>query len=144
MLRNRLRQLRRNNRGSAVVECSLILMLLFAILIGIFDVAQVMYVHQGITERVRAALRYGTVNAYNETAIRNVVLYGQHSVPTGAQPSFGLTAENVSVSRIGNSTAADRIVITVSNYGYEFISPWIAGARTGTPITNSLPYEGVQ
>jgi Flp pilus assembly protein TadG len=144
MLLNRLHRLRRNQRGSAMVESSLIMMVLFAIVIGIFDVAQVMYVHQGITERVRAALRYGTVNSYNESAIRNVVLYGQTAAPTGAQPSFGLTAGNVSVSRLGNNTSADRIVITVTNYSYEFLSPWIAGARTGTPITNSLPYEGVQ
>ena len=133
---------KKHERGNVLVESSLILIVIMSMLISIFDFGQVLFLHQSLTERVREALRYGTVNAYDATAIQNYVIYGQPSPPDGAVANYSLTAAMVSVQRADTGTPEDRIVITVSNYPYVFLSPFIAGQQRGAPITETLPYEG--
>lgn len=131
----------RNQRGNGLVEAALALLVFMSMLLCVFDFAQVLYLHQSITERVREALRYGIVNSYDATAIQNYVLYGQPTQPAGASPYFSLTSNMVSVQRVDAGTSEDRIVITVSNFPYVFLSPYIAGNKTGAAITEALPYE---
>ena len=51
----------RSQRGQAMIEGALVTLLLAALLIGIFDVAQVLFVRQTFTTRARGAARYGAV-----------------------------------------------------------------------------------
>src|SRR5262245_50617412 len=62
-------------RGSALVESTLVLLVSLALFIGIGDLAQVLFVHQSLVERVREGLRYGVIT-YDTYAIQNIVLYG--------------------------------------------------------------------
>lgn len=137
-----MKQNRKSERGSTMVECSLVLIVFLMMLIGIFDFGQALYLHTGITERVREALRWGVVNSYDQTAIQNYVLYGQTTQPQGASTFFSLTPSMVTVERDDAGTSDDRIVIKVSNYQYQFLSPYIAGTKTGQTIVEALPYEG--
>lgn len=125
-----------------MVETALVMLVFMLLLIGLFDFAQVLYVHQGVTERARTGLRYGIVNTYDATAIKNVVIYGDPSAPTGSSAWFNLTSDMVAVERDDAGTSEDRIKITVSNYPYIFLSPYIAGSKTGAPIVEALSYEG--
>ena len=134
--------LRNKERGNLLVESALVLLAFVLIVISVFDFGQVLYLHQAITERVRSALRYGIVNSYDSTAIQNYVIYGQPAPPASAPRNYSLTTAMVSVQRADAGTSDDRVTITVSNYPYLFLSPFIAGARTGSPIVESLPYEG--
>ena len=129
-------------RGSLMVESALVMLVFMTLLISLFDFSQVLYVHQGITERVRTGLRYGIVNTYDATAIKNYVIYGDPAAPSGSSAWFNLTSDMVAVERDDAGTSDDRIKITVSNYPYIFLSPFIAGSRTGSPIMETLPYEG--
>ena len=135
-------QFRNKERGSLLVESALVLLAFVLIVVSVFDFGQVLFLHQSITERVRAALRYGTVNSYDGAAIQNYVIYGQPAPPASASPDFSLTPAMVSVQRAEAGTTDDRVTITVSNYPYLFLSPFIAGARAGSPVVESLPYEG--
>ena len=133
----------RNNsarkRGQAIVEGALVTLVLAAVLIGVFDLGLVLFIHQTFAARVRSAVRYGVVNPYDETAIKNMVLYGQPTA--GATGAFGLTAAMVSVVKTGVGTNDERIVVTISGYPYRFFSPWIGGAFNGRSIMASLPLE---
>jgi len=124
---------RRRERGSAMVETTLTLLIFITMLVGIGDLAQVLVIHQSLVERVRTALRYGVIT-YDPTAIQNMVLYGAATPPDGATPVFNLTSSMVQVSRFDDKTSEDRVVITLSNYPVEFFSPFIAGRVTGRPI----------
>jgi hypothetical protein len=126
-------------RGQAIVEGALVTLVLAAVLIGIFDLGLVLFIHQTFTTRVRSAVRYGVVNPYDETAIKNMVLYGQPT--TGTSGMFGLTAAMVSVTESGLGTNDQRIVVTISGFPYRFFSPWIGGAFNGRSISASLPLE---
>jgi TadE-like protein len=134
--------LKRGERGSTFVESALVLVVFLVMLISTFDVGQVLFLHQSITERIRAALRYGVVNKYDATAITDYILYGQPNAPASGSTFFSLTPDMVSVQRLDAGTADDRVVITVKNYPYEFLTPFLAGKQKGAPIIESLPYEG--
>jgi hypothetical protein len=69
-----------------------------------------------------------------------MVLYNQTTVPQGASSGvFGLTSDMVSVSTQGAGTDDYRLVVTISNYQYQVISPTIGGTYTGPNITISVP-----
>ena len=118
-----------------MLEGALVTLILAVVLIGIFDLGQVLFVHQTFVARAR----YAVVNTYDVTTIQNMVLYGQ---PTArAAGVFNLTAGMVSVSRQDAGTSEQRIVVTISGYPYRFFSPWIGRVMTGRPIIASLPLE---
>ena len=139
IMRNRKRS-RNPRRGSTLVESALVVLVFLALLIGIGDLGQVLFIQQSLTERIRQGLRYGVIT-YDASAIQNIVLYGTSTPSDGATPSFNLTANMVQVSRYDAKTPEDRVVITLSNYPIEFFSPWIAGRLTGKPIVGVQPME---
>lgn len=136
---------RKKSKGGALVESALIALILFPMMVGIFDFAQFLYIQQAIVERARYAARWGAINdPTNSTAIQNMVLYDQSTAPADGTPTFfNLTASNVSSSVLGLSSGLPtddyRMVLTVSGYQYTMISPYIFGTYTGPPISITVP-----
>ncbi len=129
-------------QGSAGLEAALVTLVFVAMLIGIFDLGQILFVQQTFVARVRSAARYGVVRAYDAEAIRNTVLFGQPAAPEGMTSGiFGLTPGMVSVTRSDVGASEERITVTIAGYPYRLFSPWIGGAMTGRPVTISLPVE---
>ena len=74
--------------GTALVEASLALLLFTTMIFTLCDVGYVMYFHQTLVDRARAAARYGALNPTDTTGMQNVALYYQ---PTGSGSGvFGL------------------------------------------------------
>ncbi|HXG33232.1 MAG TPA: TadE/TadG family type IV pilus assembly protein [Bryobacteraceae bacterium] len=129
-------------RGSAMLEGALVALAFLAVLIGIFDVGQILLVRQTFVARVRSAVRYGAVHPDDIPGIRNIVLYGQTTTPAGSPPGIlGLTPSMVMVSRNDAGTNEDRIVVSIVNYPYRLFSPWIAGPLAAAPVTATHPVE---
>ena len=124
-----------------MVESALVLLVFMTVLVGTFDISQLLFVQQSITEKVRVAARYGAVNPYNQAAIENMVLYSQSTVPATGDPAFNLTRSMVTVVRSDAGTPDDRISVTVSNYHFEFITPMVTRAAQGIAITATASYE---
>ena len=131
---------RRRQRGSALVEGALVLMVFLMVLFGLMDMGQFLFQRASVVERVRNAVREGVIT-YDPAAIRNLVLYGTADPATGAVPSFNLTADMVDVQRLDQNTSADRVQVTVSNYPIDFYTPFLAGRVTGPPILLTAPME---
>ena len=53
---------RRARRGSAILESSFVFLGFFAMMLGSFDFAQFLFLHQAIVERTRYAARWGAIN----------------------------------------------------------------------------------
>jgi Flp pilus assembly protein TadG len=132
---------RRSSRGSVMVETSLVFIVFAAMLIGIFDFGQFLFVHQALVERARYAARWGAINnPTDSTSIVNMILYNQSSAaPSGAPTYFNLTSSNISVTNPGSGTNDYRVTVQISGYSYIMLSPYIAGTHTGIPITVSVP-----
>ncbi len=142
---------RNRQTGGVLLESVLTLVVFLALFIGVFDVGEMLFVHQTLTDRARNAVRWGSVNAYDATSIQNLVLYGATAPAQGQTPAFGLSASNVTVSRpaAGIGTPEDRIVITII-YPVSSVSVFLGQsstwAGTSAPTWNleiqvSTPYE---
>lgn len=134
-----------NQRGQSAVEGILILLLMIAILIGVLDFGQLMFLHQTLAERARGAARYAALNPTNFDGARNLVVFGNAVAPSGSTDTtkgfWGLTTSMVSVVRNNQNTNEDEVIVTISSYPFQFFSPWIAGAVRGKPIVASSPVE---
>lgn len=129
-------------RGSGLVESALVTVAFLAVLMGIFDLAQILIVRHTFVERVRAAARYGAVRPDDQTGIQNIVLYGQTAAPSGSTPgAFGLTPAMVTVIRSNAGTTEDQITVSIVNYPYRLYSPWIGGVLAAAPVTATIPVE---
>ena len=132
----------KQRRGGSLIEATLVLMLVLTLFFSIFDTGYVLFEHHTLLHQARTAARYAAINPDDLSAIRNMVLYGTTVAPHGDPPGvFGLESAMVSVAREDDWTPEDRIVITVSGYRYTLITPFIAGAFTGRPISVSAPVE---
>jgi hypothetical protein len=143
---------RNRERGSTLVEAALILILALALLIGVLDLGQMMFIHQTVAERTRAAARWGAVNPYDASKVSNMVLYGSITANPGSE-LFNITPSHVAVAHNALGTTDDRIDVTVSGYSYSFFSAAIVNSfygaggasanRTGLTVHVSVPYEYV-
>jgi len=132
---------RDRSKGSVIVETALISVVFFAMLLGVFDCGQFLFLQQSLVERARSATRWGSVNDPTESAsIMNMVLYNQASAPApGTRTFFNLTASNVTISNPDYGTENYRLTVTISNYSYLMLSPFIGGTHIGPPIMVSVP-----
>ncbi len=156
-------------RGSVLVETSLIFIAFFALLIGIFDFGQFLFIHQALVERARWAARSGVAGttcggSCTDTQIINLVLYG--SSTAGTTSYFGMTAGTVSNGACTggnvcvqeyNSPASSsctssidvcdnyRTELRIYNYKYGMFTPGtflgagLAGSYNGPNITVEVP-----
>jgi len=92
------------SRGQSLVEAAVVLMVFFALLLGVIDCGQVLIAHQSLVERVRGAVRWGVVHPWDDSgpdAITNLILYDQTGEPRESTAGFlGLKRANVLVSLI--------------------------------------------
>ena len=114
-----------------MVEATLVLLVFFAMLLGVIDCGQVVIAHQALVERVRAAVRWGVVHPFDGTGdqVVNLVLYNHLDQPRTAEAGFlGLSRANVRV-RYQPPTAQrpddETLTVSVVNYESHFFSPWI-------------------
>jgi len=123
---------RSNQRGQSMVEATLVLLVFFALLLGVIDCGQVLFAHQSLAERVRMAVRWGVVHPWEGAdPIVNLVLYNQTDAPRGDTPGFlGMQRENVVVRHVAPSERPDdeMLSVTILNFRPQFFSPWFAGA----------------
>jgi len=134
-----------------MLESALVLLMFLVILLGIVDMGQFLYFHQSLTERARAASRYGAVHAYSSPglAIQNVAIYndpsGAGNGATAVLPYLNTAAGSngyVSATLVGAVGTDDaRIVVTINNYPYRFISPYMSKSTWLRTITAVEPYE---
>lgn len=138
MLKNGIGNSTRRNsrqRGSNLVEGALILLTFLLLLIGIVDFGQVLYFHQVLVERARTGARYGAVNPTNADSIKNMVVYNTPTVSGFPSPVVGgLTTAMVNVQNTGANSNEARVVVTISGYNIQFLSPYIAQSFTNRPI----------
>jgi len=144
MQRNRLQ------KGQALIEGALILLLFLTFFVGTMDFGQFLYFHQSLTERARAAARYGAVNPADRTGIQNMAVYndpaGSANGATALMPNF--TTDMVTVCLPGDVSCSDssagpdwRVTVTISGYQMATFNLIMPKSFTNQPITASLPSE---
>ena len=145
-----MRRDRHARRGQALVESALVLLVFLAFCIGTLDFGQYLYFHQALSERARAAARYGALNWTDRTGIQNVALYNDPAGTANGATAIipNLTADMVAVCLPGDtdcsnpaSTTESRISVTITGYSmvtFNFVFP---GSFTNRPIVANIPSE---
>jgi Flp pilus assembly protein TadG len=136
------RRRQKHSKGAVFLETGLIFVVFVFMLMGAFDFAQFLFIHQALVDRARSAARWGALSdPTNTSAIQNMVLYNQTTAPAGASSGiFGLTSDMVQVSTQDTSSSDNyRLTVLITNYPYQLISPIIGGTYTGPNITISFP-----
>jgi hypothetical protein len=129
-----------SERGSAIVEASLTLMLFVVFVFSLVDFGLSLYLQQSFVNQARAGARYGAINP-DPVAVKNMVLYGNPTTGSGIGRN-GLDPSSVTVTRNGTAgTATDRIVVTISGYGFTWLTPGYAGSKTGKSFAVTMPVE---
>jgi Flp pilus assembly protein TadG len=137
-------------RGQAMLESALVILVFFVMLIGIFDFGQIFFTQEMMTDRVRAAVRWGIVNPYDGTGdqLANMVMYNAPTTPgIGARSFLGLERSNVLVSYFpptADNPNDERITVTIVNYQFRLMSPLIAHTFTNGYVasgTGTLFYK---
>ena len=134
---------RNKQRGQAMVESALILLIFVPVLLGIADFGQILYFHGSLTERTRAASRYGAVHTYTDgLAIRNVAVYNNPSPTADTKPLIPfLTTALVSATLDDPGTDSARITVTITNYPFNFISGFMSHSTWYKTVITTEPYE---
>jgi Flp pilus assembly protein TadG len=133
---------RRRQRGSAMLEGGLTLVVFVSLFLGAIDLAQILLVHQALGERVRFAARSTAVNCCNSDTVKNLVLYASTTAPASGTGYYGLTTNNVAVTFADQNTPDQRVTIRVSGYSYKSFTPMLAGiSGNGIPIQVTIPLE---
>ena len=123
----KVRRTASDQRGSTLVEFSLVFTLVIVLLIGMADLANIVYANSTLQAAAQAGARYGLSHANDVNGIQTAVL---NKLP-------GLEHDNVSVSSSYPSPTypAFRAVRVRVSYQYEFIVPFIAILFGGDSIS---------
>lgn len=122
--------MKRGERGQSLVEGTLVMLVFFAMLLGVVDFGLVLFEHQSLTERARAAVRWGSLHPDGGAEpVRNMVLYGSPGTST-APPYLGLAPDNVLVTyRSVEAGSADvaTLHLEIVNFEAPLFAPWWPG-----------------
>ena len=138
-----MRKFQNKRRGQAMVESALIMMIFVPVLIGIADFGQFLYFHQSLTDRARTAARYGAVHVYTNSGsdIQNVAVYNNPD-STGATALLpNMTTDMVTATLDDAGTDTARITVTISNYPFNFLSPFMSKDTWYRTVLATEPYE---
>ena len=137
---------RKHRRGQSLIESALVLVIALPILLGIMDFGQFLYFHQALSDRTRAAARWGAVNPFDSAKIANVAIYNDPAGPTnGASMALPYLNTRPGTDGYVSATLSDagtddaRITVTIASYPYSFlIMPTTINHRT---VSDTQPYE---
>ncbi len=130
-----MKRLIKNQAGQAIVELAFVLIVFLFIIFGITEFSRALYTYNTIIQSTRSAARWGVVNisgnsdAANLDRAKNIVVYGDPEISSGAPLLVGLTkdAVNVSVQTIdtdaGGTPTSQKVSVSVSGYQFQFIVP---------------------
>ena len=146
---------RKRQRGQAVVESALTMLIFLPVLIGILDFGQFLYFHQALTERARAGARYGAVHTLGDgSEAVNVAIYNNPAgagggatallpcVTTACTANDGSAVQATVTATLSDAGTDDaRVTVTIANYPFNFLTPFLSKSTWLRTIRASQTYE---
>src|SRR5437867_1200724 len=124
-----MRNSHNRRRGQSMLESALVLMIFVPVLIGIADFGQFLYLHQTLSDRARAAARWGAVHSYTGDGIhvRKYAMYNDSDPADGATPMLpNMNLGMITATLDDSGTDSARITVTISGYPFSFLSPFMS------------------
>jgi Flp pilus assembly protein TadG len=109
--------------GQSLIETALILAAFMGLLLGMAGVGELVFVRQTLADRASQAARWGALNNYDPTAIRDMVLFGTAAPQPSQAPFFGIASAAVEVSNPGCPGVQCRISVAIPEQGIRSVEP---------------------
>jgi Flp pilus assembly protein TadG len=113
----------REQAGQSLIETALILAAFMGLLLGMTGVGELIFVRQTLADRASQAARWGAVNNYDPTEIRDMVLFGTATPQRGQTPFFGIAAAAIEVSNPGCPGVQCRVSVAIPEQGIRSVEP---------------------
>lgn len=138
----RKRNFDNREKGQAIVEGALTLLVFITFSVAVLDIGQILYFSQSLTERARAAARYGAIYPTQTASIKNVALYGKAIAPTVPKPMLpSMTADMVQVSTQDLDKISGTVTVKIVGYPMRFFTPGVAKLFQARTVSVSLSSE---
>ncbi|MBA3974433.1 MAG: hypothetical protein C0504_09480 [Candidatus Solibacter sp.] len=130
-------------KGSTMIETTLVLLVFIITMVGIADFATFLHLHQAVTERVRGVARMAAIEGLTTQEVQTLVSYGvkNRSTDDVLKGYFGLSEAHVGVQILDQGKSSQRLVVTITGLTYPLISPLLSGRGRNLPIRLSIPIE---
>ena len=130
-------------RGSAIIEFTVVAVAFFMMLVGIVSAGNLFYTHNALVEATRRGARYAVVHPTGSTtAVKNVVVYGTDSPAPGATSLiYNLQPSNVTVTYSSLNVASGTVSVSIDNYSFPFVLPTQTTSITMPPYRTTLSGE---
>ncbi|HZT69946.1 MAG TPA: TadE/TadG family type IV pilus assembly protein [Terriglobia bacterium] len=114
---------RRNERGAALLECSLVIVVFFMFVFGVMDFGRAIYTYHFVSNAACEATRYAMVRGATSTdpvTATDIQNYVKSITPQGIDPS----ALTVSTSWSPNNAPGSSVRVAVSD-NFRFMTPFL-------------------
>ncbi|MCA1817073.1 MAG: pilus assembly protein [Acidobacteria bacterium] len=115
-----LRRLRREDRGTQLVELAIVIPLLLMLVGATAEFGRFFYTYSTLAKAARAGARYQISQppGANWAQTKNLVVYG-NTAGTGTPVVSGLTTANVTITENRTGSKLQTITVAISGYGYQ-------------------------
>lgn len=117
-----------NSSGQALVEFSLVIIVLCLILMGIFDFGRIIYTTTSLSNAAREGARVGTVTS--DTGLINAAVISKGI-------GLGILPGQISATWPSGRTMGAPVIVTITNYPFTTITP-LVGRFLGPTDTINL------
>jgi Flp pilus assembly protein TadG len=128
--------MKRLQHGVAAVEFALIAMILFLLLIGIMEIARVLFIWNSANEATRYGARVAVVCAKDDAVAHKAIVVArmQTFLPN-------LTTGNVTLEYLPSSTAVERVRVSLKNLSVQTVIPIFQFLFPVPATSTTLPSE---
>jgi hypothetical protein len=142
MITNRFRKSRKGECGATLVEFSIAATVFLMAMFAILEFGRVLWTHNALTDAARRGARYAVLHTPgNETAVKNVVVYGDPG--GGSTPVVQGLDPDANVTVTYNSFGLDQgtVSVGIKDYQFQFVIPIVSTSITMPKYTTTLGAE---
>jgi len=133
---------RNNERGATLVEFSIAATVFLTVMFGVIEFGRALWTHNALTDAARKGARYAVVHTATDVGdVKKVVVYGD---TTSTNPILdNLTTANVEVTYSGFTLDGGTVQVTIKDYDFNFVIPFIGTKIRMPKYTTTLTGESV-
>jgi TadE-like protein len=131
---------KKRERGSTLLEFAIGATVFLTAMFAVLEFGRALWIHNALADAARRGARYAVINVQDEAKVKNVVVYGDED--GGTKPLVdNLGVGNVSVNYSGFEMNKGTVSITITNYEFQFVLPFLATSIQMPGYTTTLTAE---
>jgi len=136
-----IRSSKQNEKGATLVEFAIGATVFMAAMFAVMEFGRALWVHNALADAARRGARYAVTHPATDIAqVKNVVVYGDPA--GGSQPLVNdLGAANVDVSYVDYGLNDGTASVSITNYQFQFVVPFVGTTITMPSYTTTLTGE---